>query len=255
MYTGFMRACLHCGKELNARQKQFCSCRCHALHRGPQGRQLDLICKQCGKPFKSYRSMAKYFCSQACHFKWRTGRPSPHRRSPGSSNGIGGFRPDLGMYFRSRWEANYARMLKLLGKSFRYESQSFLVTLEDGAQSSYCPDFFVDGDGWIEIKGYWRVERRERERMEAFRQQHPEHPLLLIEARAYKALRVQYADLIPEWEHAGDPLPPKPGRKCPICGSSIISPIQKRRYCSPRCLGVSKRTPGSPHSDPRRWRS
>lgn len=66
-----------------------------------------------------------------------------------------GRREDLNQFFRSNWEANFARYLNHKGKSWAYEPQVFSF-LDHGVKRgtvSYCPDFKV-GTLWIEIKGY-----------------------------------------------------------------------------------------------------
>jgi hypothetical protein len=66
-----------------------------------------------------------------------------------------GKRADLGQFFRSNWEANFARWLNHKGKKWAYEPTVFSF-LEHGIKRgtvSYCPDFKV-GTLWVEIKGY-----------------------------------------------------------------------------------------------------
>lgn len=64
----------------------------------------------------------------------------------------GGVRSDLGMYFRSTWEANFARIQNFLNKKWSYERDTF--QLEESM--SYTPDFFVEDENlYYEIKGRW----------------------------------------------------------------------------------------------------
>jgi hypothetical protein len=53
----------------------------------------------------------------------------------------GGFREDLGFYFRSAWEANFARILNLENKVWEYEKTTFQLT----ETMSYTPDFYCEG--------------------------------------------------------------------------------------------------------------
>jgi len=106
--------------------------------------------------------------------------------------GIGGRREDLGHYVRSTWEANFARILKYQGRSYKYEPQSF--TLSDG--KTYTPDFLVDGI-YYEVKGYWTSSAKEK--FESFRNQYPEIEVQIIEGIQYDELRSQYRDKI-HWE-------------------------------------------------------
>jgi len=115
----------------------------------------------------------------------REGRLRNHR-------GRGGFREDLGFYVRSTWEANFARILKLQGKDFEYESESF--TLSDG--TTYTPDFKVDGI-FYEIKGYMTDSARRK--LDLFRHEHPAEIVQMIGAPEYNELYITYANLI-NWE-------------------------------------------------------
>jgi hypothetical protein len=106
--------------------------------------------------------------------------------------GKGGFREDLGHYVRSNWEANFARILRLQGKSYEYEPKSF--QLAEG--NTYTPDFLVDGV-FYEIKGYWTEVAKHK--LESFRKQFPDVVVQIIEGTEYDELRSQYRDKI-LWE-------------------------------------------------------
>ena len=78
------------------------------------------------------------------------GKPSPHRK--------GGFREDLNCFFRSTWEANFARALNFLEIKWEYENQKHRVYL---GNYSYLPDFYLpENNLFIEIKGYLRDRAR-----------------------------------------------------------------------------------------------
>lgn len=66
----------------------------------------------------------------------------------------GGRREDLGdQYFRSSWEANYARYLKFIDTQWEYEPKTFWFPIRSGTVN-YTPDFYLpDEDVWIEVKG------------------------------------------------------------------------------------------------------
>ena len=83
-----------------------------------------------------------------------------------------GRRADLGgQFFRSRWEANFARYLNLLVArgnviAWDYEPHTFVFPVKRGVRS-YTPDFrvvFAGGDGvvWCEVKGWWDAKSRAR---------------------------------------------------------------------------------------------
>ena len=109
------------------------------------------------------------------------------------------------IWFRSSWEANYARLLNYykgqhLIKSWEFEPHTFDV--EDG---TYLPDFMVESpDGSIayhEVKGHMTdVGQR---KLNGMVKVHPDVDLLLVDAGKYKLLEYMYADRIPHWEFKG----------------------------------------------------
>lgn len=109
------------------------------------------------------------------------------------SRGIAGVRADLNCAFRSTWEANYARVLQIEGRSWEYEPTTF--ELPSGI--TYTPDFFVD-DVYVEIKGW--MDDRSRRQIDEFRTSNPTLKLELIGPAEYKTLTERYASLIKEWE-------------------------------------------------------
>jgi hypothetical protein len=108
------------------------------------------------------------------------------------ARGNGGFREDLGHYVRSNWEANFARILKLQGKTYDYEPRSF--QLAEG--KTYTPDFLVD-EIFYEVKGYWT--KLAKQKLESFKKQYPDIAVQIIEGTEYDKLRSQYRDRI-LWE-------------------------------------------------------
>ena len=118
-----------------------------------------------------------------------------------------GRREDLGgQFFRSAWEANYARYLNWLVsqgeiRSWRYEPVTFWFEAIRRGVRSYTPDFeIVNADGTIEyheVKG-WDYARGQtaRKRMAKY---HPGVKLVLVDAEAYRAL-AKWRRVIPGWE-------------------------------------------------------
>jgi len=106
----------------------------------------------------------------------------------------GGFRKDLGCYFRSNWEANYARILQFEGKHWMYEPTTF--HLDEG---TYTPDFSVEGiEGFIEIKG--RIDDEiAMKKVKAFIIKHSEISVIFIGPKEYDELRKHYKKLV-AWE-------------------------------------------------------
>lgn len=108
------------------------------------------------------------------------------------TRGKGGFREDLGCYFRSRWEANFARVLNEQGKKWLYEK----VTFQLSETMSYTPDFFVDGC-FYEVKGWWT--ERAKETFQLFRELFPQFDIRVVDNEMYKELRQQYKEVV-TWE-------------------------------------------------------
>lgn len=112
-------------------------------------------------------------------------------------------------FFRSAWEANYARYLNLLIDkkeivSWEFESERFyfktLPTL------SYCPDFKVRKcDGlyeYHEIKGW--MDKRSKTLLEGMAIEYPLVKLLVIGKDEYFKIEKDYSNVLTEWESARD---------------------------------------------------
>jgi len=69
----------------------------------------------------------------------------------GAGRGRGGIRTDLNQYFRSTWEANFARILKFCNIDYEYEKKRFSLSFD----LTYSPDFYCKyRDIYYEIKGH-----------------------------------------------------------------------------------------------------
>jgi len=82
------------------------------------------------------------------------GEANPHygkKASPRSGKGKFFFREDLQRWFRSTWEANYARILNYQGIEWKYEVKRFEIK---SLGRTYLPDFYIiSQDKFVEIKG------------------------------------------------------------------------------------------------------
>jgi len=122
----------------------------------------------------------------------------------------GNKRADLGMYFRSTWEANYARILNYENTEWEYETGRFSL-LDDAGEIAavYTPDFLVNGK-WIEIKGHadasddWECDckrcERDKLKMLLFAEQYPDEEIEIIGKREYRKISKKYASIIESWE-------------------------------------------------------
>jgi len=122
----------------------------------------------------------------------------------------GGKREDLGgIYFRSKWESNYARYLNFLIANgepinkWEFEVETFEFKKIKRGTRFYTPDFkitFNDGQfEFHEVKGWdYPKGRTARKR---FLKYYPQHKLVLIDKDFFKGIKQQGMDkLIPNWE-------------------------------------------------------
>lgn len=124
----------------------------------------------------------------------------------GNASPSGGRRPDLdNRYFRSRWEANYARYLNWLVSQekihrWEYEVDEFEFPIKRG-QRFYIPDFKV----WLtettfeyhEVKGW--MDPKSKAKMNRMAKYHPTVKVLVIGKKEYNAVR-RWSGIIPNWE-------------------------------------------------------
>lgn len=110
-------------------------------------------------------------------------------------------------YFRSRWEANYARYLQWLKDrgiiaEWAHEPETFwFITIKRGVRS-YLPDFRVwenNGSSCLhEVKGW--MDGRSKTTLARMAKYHPKEKIVLIDGPQYRAIRSKVAALIPDWE-------------------------------------------------------
>lgn len=105
-----------------------------------------------------------------------------------------GIRQDLKRYFRSKWEANFARLCNYLGIEWEYEPCRFIFD-----RCSYLPDFYLPVcDLWVEVKG--RLTDNARLRLAEMSKYYPNERVWLVDKYIYALLRKSYSSLIPNWE-------------------------------------------------------
>lgn len=139
----------------------------------------------------------------------RYGTFAPQLKSNSNPYGRGkrGKRADLeNRYFRSSWEANYARYLNFLQAnneivSWEYEPETFVFHGVTRNPLSYTPDFKItERDGTIvyhEIKGW--MDSKSRSKLRRMARFYPDIEILVIDENAYRALS-KWASLIEGWE-------------------------------------------------------
>ena len=189
--------------------RKYCCQECWAmanprLQRQP-GTYVERICPSCGLPFRALawavaRGHDRY-CSQACFGRDR-------HKTVRHSRARGGKRPDLGnMYFRSRWEANWARYLEWMkGRgeilSWEYEPETFeFVGIKRGSRF-YTPDFKVTNINnsveYQEVKGW--MDKRSATKLKRMKKYHPNIKIVLVEQPLYCSVKNNLQGIIPHWE-------------------------------------------------------
>ena len=219
--------CLNTFTTTPADPKRYCSSRCAAIENN-SGRTQSAVTKskirralagriyperrvpprfsfclnpKCGKRFilKFWRpahNPIKY-CSRMCAIKDVGSRPT----SPRAARAKAGMRIDISptIYFFSRWEANYARILNHLGTQWVHQPRTFQLKTQ-----RYTPDFYLPETGtYIEIKNYFS--RYSKKRDDEFRELYPSIKLNVILKEDYMVLQKEYSHKIPRWEYANSP--------------------------------------------------
>jgi hypothetical protein len=109
-------------------------------------------------------------------------------------------------YFRSRWEANYARYLQFLKEQqqiidWEHEPEMFWFTI-NSKEVSYLPDFRVTmNDNSIEyheVKGW--MDERSKLKIEGMKTSNPDKKLLVIQGDWFGKNNKIFADKIKDWE-------------------------------------------------------
>lgn len=124
----------------------------------------------------------------------------------------GGRRYDLGgQYFRSAWEANYARYLNWLvskGEIDRwdYEPITFEFTGIKRGTRFYTPDFRIinlrGAHEWHEVKGW--MDAASKTRMKRMAKYYPNEKIVIIDRKWFaSAMRAGLPAMIPGWEIEG----------------------------------------------------
>lgn len=106
-------------------------------------------------------------------------------------NNVAGYREDLKRFFRSKMEANLARVLSIeYPDKWEYESEWFALTPnKKGYGGNYLPDFVIrkdDGtiDFVIEVKGYFF--RGDKSKMMKMHREHPNTKVVIMTKRTSK---------------------------------------------------------------------
>lgn len=119
-------------------------------------------CPVCGINFESYPSRIRIYCSKKCYLidntcKFRKSSPGGYRIGSGRSKGS--YYKD--QHFDSLFEIEVAQFLEKNGINWQRNTKRFYFEW-DGNQTYYIPDFLIDNDLYLETKGYWWGDKKER---------------------------------------------------------------------------------------------
>lgn len=127
----------------------------------------------------------------------------------------GGKRADLGgKYYRSTWEANYARYLRWREQrgeiaSWAHEPFEFRFPGITRGTMTYLPDFrvaYADGrHEWHEVKGY--MDAQSKTRLARMAKHFPDERVLVIDAKWFARARTMLAHVVPGWERGAARAP------------------------------------------------
>lgn len=235
---------------ISKRQKEW-----HKTHEHPNKAEMQIrVCPACGMFFEAIPSDNRKYCSTKCSYN----RTQVYGHQGYAKIGI---RADLNnQYFRSRWEANYARYLNYLisiGEpilKWEYEPERFNFSKVRTKPYYYTPDFciiFTDNHReYHEIKG-WDYGNGQKARRR-FRKYFPQHRLILRNKVWYSSLFKKGVDkVIPNWEYHNTIIDLKNTNGtiirrtinknnmliCKYCGKPFYRPPsqQNGKYCSQQC--------------------
>ena len=129
--------------------------------------------------------------------------PKDYKQNP-YSRAKGGKRKDLNnQYFRSAWEANIARYLNFLLKinqikSWEYEPDTFWFEKIKRGIRSYTPDFKINGDYYIEVKGY--MDAKSKTKLRRMAKYYPRVKVELLDETRYRKINKDFKHIIDFWE-------------------------------------------------------
>jgi len=179
---------------------------CYGNHKKANFKDTRKIstCLACGREYRVEPGSKGKVCSMKCwgaiQTKFIKGHSTPR--------GLGGKRADLGdVYFRSRWEANWARYLnwmitqKLILR-WEFEPETFeFCDIKKGTRF-YTPDFkvFLNDGSFLfhEVKGWMTPESATK--IKRFKSRFPQHKLELVDGTRYRTIARQLGSIINGWE-------------------------------------------------------
>lgn len=126
---------------------------------------------------------------------------NPEAFSRKLNRGKGGRRADLGnRFFRSRYEANYARFLNFTKVKWEYEAKTFWFEKIKRGSRSYTPDFYLPASNeYHEVKGW--MDPKSATKLKRMAKYYPEIKVIVIGKEWFTAANRQgLCRLIAGWE-------------------------------------------------------
>lgn len=114
---------------------------------------------------------------------------------------------DVRKYYRSRWEANYARYLQWLKDKheildWQHEAETFWFDGIKRGCMSYLPDFKVTelsgSVAYHEVKGW--MDERSKTKIKRMAKYHPNVRLIIIDSKVYNGISKAMKSVIKDWE-------------------------------------------------------
>lgn len=131
------------------------------------------------------------------------------RKPTRAYNNRAGYRSDMpGIYFRSGWEANYARYLEFLKSrkeiyKWEFEPDTFWFNEIKRGCRSYLPDFKIwdkknSKPYYVEVKGY--MDSRSKTKLKRMKKYYPDVRIDLVTKKEYTEIKDKLSRLIKNWE-------------------------------------------------------
>ncbi len=117
-------------------------------------------------------------------------------------------------YYRSTWEANYARYLEYLKvnghiKRWEHEPKTFWFNKIKRGVRTYLPDFKITLNNntyyWLEVKGY--MDAKSRTKIKRFRKYYPKEILEIRDGKWFRKNSPNMAIICKGWETQKKALP------------------------------------------------
>jgi hypothetical protein len=203
--------CARCDGEIlthKCRYPKYCAV-CWPIVRAENAKKANRICinchswfhrKQCDLNRTSTKGVGR-FCSMRCKAKWMSSHPKNNAFHSGKREDLGG------IFFRSRWEANWARYLEWMRQrgeihDWRYEADTFEFKRIKRGIRFYTPDFKItESNGAItyqEVKGWMNSESITK--LKRMAKYFPGVKIILIQRAQYYDLMRKLSKVIPNWE-------------------------------------------------------